>query len=77
MSVKQPTLEHSHDETLQGCRTATALSGRVFRPTLHSEIYSFEDLPRAIHAMGANRQMGIPIVHVAKTMPDWVRQLVP
>ncbi len=77
MSVKQLTLEHSYYETLQGCRTATALYGRVFRPTLHSEIYSFEDLPRVIHEMGANRQMGIPIVHVAKMMPDSVRQLVP
>ncbi len=75
MSVKQLTLDHTHYETLQGCEAATELYGKVFKPTIHREIYGFDALPRAVHEMGANIQTGIPIVRVAKKMPDSVRLL--
>jgi hypothetical protein len=75
MSVKQLTLDHTHYETLQGCEAATELYGSVFRPTIHREVYAFDDLPRAVQEMSANVQTGIPIVRVAKEMPDAIRQL--
>lgn len=75
MSVKQLTLDHTHYATLQGCREATELYGTVFKPTIHHEIYEFDDLPRAVREMGANVQTGIPIIRVARTMPESVRQL--
>ena len=75
MSVKQLTLDHTHYATLQGCRDATELYGKVFKPTIHHEVYDFEDLPRAVSEMGANVQTGIPIVRVARTMPESVREL--
>jgi glutaredoxin-related protein len=49
----------------------------VFRPTVHKEIYAFEDLPRAFEEMHQNTQTGIPILRVADEMPEAVRKLVP
>jgi NADPH:quinone reductase-like Zn-dependent oxidoreductase len=77
LSVRQITLDHVHYETVPGCAAATDLYGRVFRPTVHREVYAFEDLPRAIHEMHLNIQTGIPIVRVARDLPDAVRSLVP
>ena len=75
-SVKQVTLDHTHYETIDGCRAATELYGSVFRPTVHSEIYAFEDLPRAFAELEGNVQTGIPIVRVAEDMPGAVRELL-
>jgi NADPH:quinone reductase-like Zn-dependent oxidoreductase len=69
LSVKQITLDHTHYETVDGCRAATTLYGTVFKPTVHKEIYPFEELPRCIREMHHNTQTGIPIVRVAKDMP--------
>ena len=77
MSVKQVTIDHTHFETLDGCAAATELYGRVFRPTVHQEVYAWEDLPRAHHELHGNRQTGIPIVRVADSLPDAVKGLVP
>jgi NADPH:quinone reductase-like Zn-dependent oxidoreductase len=77
MSVKQITLDHTHYETIPGCAAATELYGHVFKPTIHSEIYGFEDLPRCMHEMHLNTQTGIPIVRVAREMPASVRALAP
>ena len=77
LSVRQITVDHVHYETVPGCAAATELYGRVFRPTVHREIYKFEDLPRAISEMHHNVQTGIPIVQVAAELPDSVRHLVP
>ncbi|MEN8184003.1 MAG: hypothetical protein ABFS46_15865 [Myxococcota bacterium] len=74
-SVKQITLDHTHYETPLGVAAATELYGSVFKPTVHSEIYAFEDLPRAFAEMHRNTQTGIPIVRVAKEMPESVRKL--
>lgn len=74
-SVKQVTLDHTHYETLRGVEAATELYGHVFRPTVHDEIYAFEDLPRAFEEMHQNTQRGIPIVRVAKELPESVRSL--
>jgi hypothetical protein len=68
-SVKQLTLDHTHYETITGCAAATELYGSVFKPTIHKEIYDFEDLPRAMHEMHLNTQTGIPIIRVAKDLP--------
>ena len=76
MSVKQVTLDHTHYETVDGCWAATELYGSVFKPTVHKEIYPFEDLPRAFQEMQENVQTGIPIVRVAKTMPEAVQKLL-
>jgi crotonyl-CoA carboxylase/reductase len=76
MSVKQVTIDHTHYETVDGCWAATELYGRVFKPTVHKEIYAFEDLPRAFQEMQQNVQTGIPIVRVAKQMPEAVKRLV-
>jgi crotonyl-CoA carboxylase/reductase len=75
-STKQLTLDHTHYETIPGCEAATSLYGRVFKPTIHREIYGFEDLPRSIVEMQANTQTGIPIIRVAKDMPASVKGLV-
>jgi crotonyl-CoA carboxylase/reductase len=75
-STKQITLDHTHYETIPGVEAATSLYGRVFKPTIHHEIYDFEDLPRAIVEMQANQQTGIPIIRVAKEMPKAVAKLV-
>jgi NADPH:quinone reductase-like Zn-dependent oxidoreductase len=76
-SVKQLTLDHTHYETLAGCEAATHLYGKVFKPTIHSEIYVFEDLPRALAEMHANTQVGIPIIQVAKNLPASVQSILP
>ncbi len=75
-STKQLTLDHTHYETIPGCEAATTLYGSVFKPTIHREIYPFEELPRAISEMQANTQTGIPIIRVAKNMPASVKGLV-
>jgi NADPH:quinone reductase-like Zn-dependent oxidoreductase len=75
LSVKQITLDHTHYDTIEGCNASTELYGSVFRPTVHEEIYAFEDVPRALSEMHRNTQTGIPIIRVAKTMPESVRSL--
>jgi NADPH:quinone reductase-like Zn-dependent oxidoreductase len=75
-STKQITLDHTHYETIQGCAEATELYGSVFKPTVHREIYSFEDLPRAMAEMHQNIQTGIPIIRVATDMPKSVSNLL-
>ncbi len=77
LSVRQITLDHTHYETLVGCAAATELYGRVFRPSVHREVYAFADLPRAFEEMHQNVQTGIPIVRVAEKLPESVRKLVP
>ena len=77
LSVRQITVDHMHYETVPGCGAATDLYGRVFRPTVHREVYKFEDLPRAISEMHHNVQTGIPIVQIASDLPESVRHLVP
>lgn len=76
-STKQITLDHVHYETLVGIEAATSLYGSVFKPTIHSEIYAFEALPRAMAEMQANQQTGIPIIRVASDMPEAVQNLIP
>jgi NADPH:quinone reductase-like Zn-dependent oxidoreductase len=76
-STKQLTLDHTHYETIAGIEAATSLYGSVFKPTLHGEIYAFEDLPRAMAEMQANQQTGIPIIRVAGDMPEAVSSLIP
>jgi crotonyl-CoA carboxylase/reductase len=75
MSVKQVTIDHTHYETVEGCAAATTLYGRVFRPTVHKEIYAWQDLPRAHAEMHHNTQTGIPIVRVADELPVAVKKL--
>jgi NADPH:quinone reductase-like Zn-dependent oxidoreductase len=75
MSVKQVTIDHMHYETIPGVRAATELYGKVFKPTIHSEVYSFEDLPRCMAEMTRNVQTGIPIVRIAKELPASVKQI--
>jgi len=77
LSVKQITLDHTHYDTLDGCNAATELYGRVYKPTVHEEIYAFEDLPRALLEMHRNTQTGIPIVRIANDMPVSVKGLIP
>ncbi|MBW2279577.1 MAG: zinc-binding dehydrogenase [Deltaproteobacteria bacterium] len=74
-SVKQVTIDHTHYETPVGCEAATALYGSVFKPTIHSEVYPFEDLGRCMHEMHKNTQTGIPIVRVAKDLPASVAKI--
>jgi NADPH:quinone reductase-like Zn-dependent oxidoreductase len=76
-SVKQLTLDHTHLDTILGCAAATELYGKVFKPTVHKEIYRFEDLPRAMHEMHLNTQTGIPIIRVARDMPEAVKGMTP
>jgi len=75
-SVKQLTLDHTHYETIPYCEEATKLYGSVYKPTVHDEIYPFEDLPRCMHEMYVNVQTGVPIVRIAEEMPDKVKGLV-
>ena len=77
LSVRQITLDHTHFETVEGANAATGLYGSVFKPTVHREIYAFEDLPRAMEEMHQNVQTGIPIVRVADELPASVQHLVP
>ena len=76
-SIRQITLDHTHYDTIQGVGAATELYGSVFKPTVHREIYAFEDLPRACAEMQENKQTGIPIVRVAREMPAAVAKLIP
>jgi NADPH:quinone reductase-like Zn-dependent oxidoreductase len=76
-SVRQITIDHVHYETLSGVEAATELYGRVFRPTVHREVYAFEDLPRCFQEMHQNVQTGIPILRIADEMPESVRHLIP
>ena len=69
-SAKQITLDHTHYETVRGCEAATQLYGTVFKPTIHSEVYAFEDLPRCLQEMHQNTQTGIPIIRVADKLPE-------
>jgi crotonyl-CoA carboxylase/reductase len=71
-SVKQVTIDHTHYETPVGCEAATELYGSVFKPTIHSEVYAFEDVPRCFQEMHENTQTGIPIIRVAEELPDSV-----
>ncbi len=71
-SIKQITLDHTHYETVIGCSAATELYGSVFKPTIHSEIYAFEDVPRCFQEMHQNTQTGIPIIRIAKDLPESV-----
>jgi NADPH:quinone reductase-like Zn-dependent oxidoreductase len=75
-SAKQVTIDHTHYETVEGCQAATELYGKVFKPTVHNEIYAFEDFPRCIREMHENTQTGIPIVRVARQMPEKVKSLI-
>jgi crotonyl-CoA carboxylase/reductase len=77
LSVKQITLDHTHYETIDGANACTELYGHVYKPTVHREIYRFEDLPRAVREMHHNVQTGIPIVRVATAMPAAVAGLIP
>ena len=77
LSLKQVTLDHTHYDTLDGVAAATELYGSVFKPTIHDEIYGFEDLPRAMRDMQFNTLKGIGIVRIAKDMPDAVKGLIP
>lgn len=76
-SIRQITLDHTHYETIPGVAAATELYGSVFKPTIHDEIYAFEDLPRCFVEMQENTQTGIPIIRVAEDMPQSVARLVP
>jgi len=77
LSVRQITLDHSHFETVANVAKATELYGKAFRPTVHKEIYKFEDLPRAMEEMHQNVQTGIPIVRIVNDMPEAVQKLIP
>ena len=75
MSVKQVTIDHMHYETIPGCAATTELYGRVFKPTIHKEVYSFEEAPRCFNEMHKNTQTGIPIIQHAKDLPASVRSI--
>ena len=68
-SVKQLTLDHTHYETIPYCEEATKLYGSVYQPTVHDEIYAFEDLPRCMREMYEATQTGVPIVRIARELP--------
>ncbi|MDH4016137.1 MAG: hypothetical protein OEV20_02240, partial [Actinomycetota bacterium] len=74
---KQVTLDHTHYDTIDGVGAATELYGKVFKPTIHDEIYPFEDLPRAMRDQQFNTLKGIGIIRVAADMPEAVKQLIP
>ena len=76
LSVKQVTLDHVHYENIDGCNACLALYGTVFRPTVHEEVYRFEELPRALRELQQNVQTGIPIVRVVEEMPAAVRAIL-
>jgi len=75
LSVRQITIDHMHYDTIAGCHAATELYGTVFRPTVHKEVYSFDDVPRSLREMHDNVQTGIPIIRVAKNLPASVAKL--
>jgi len=72
-SVKQLTLDHTHYATVPYCAEATKLYGSVYRPSIHDEIYLFEDLPRCMVEMYENSQTGVPIIRVARDLPASVQ----
>lgn len=74
-SVRQISIDHSHYETVAGCSAATELYGTIFNPTIHHEIYGFEDLPRCFEEMHSGTQTGIPIIRVAKELPETVKHI--
>ncbi|MBW1686125.1 MAG: zinc-binding dehydrogenase [Deltaproteobacteria bacterium] len=74
-SVKQVTIDHVHLATLEGCTASLELYGSVFKPTIHKEIYAFDDLPRAMHEMHLATQTGIPIIRVAADLPEAVAKI--
>ena len=76
LSVKQITLDHTHYDTIDGANACTDLYGTVFKPTVHKEVYRFEDLPRCMHEMHQNVQTGIPIVRVAREMPQAAQAII-
>ncbi len=76
MSVKQVTIDHTHYETITGVAAATELYGKVFKPTVHKEVYAFEDLPRCMAEMVKNVQTGIPIIRIARELPAKVAGIV-
>jgi NADPH:quinone reductase-like Zn-dependent oxidoreductase len=77
MSLQQVTIDHAHFETIDGCGAALELFGSVFRPHVHTEVYAFADLPRALGELHRNVQSGIPVVRVAASLPPSVAALVP
>jgi hypothetical protein len=77
MSLQQVTIDHAHFETIDGCGAALELFGSVFRPHVHTEVYAFADLPRALGELHRNVQSGIPVVRVAASLPPAVAALVP
>ena len=74
-SVKQVTIDHVHLATLEDCAASIELYGSVFKPTIHKEIYAFDDLPRAMHEMHLATQTGIPIIRVAEHLPEAVAKI--
>ncbi len=76
-SLKQITLDHTHYDTIEGVAAATELYGKVFKPTVHKEIYGFDDLPRAMSEMHHAGQTGIPIIRMTEKMPEAVQHLIP
>ena len=48
----------------------------IERERRYGEIYTFEDLPRALHELHQNVQTGIPIVRMATDMPESVQHLI-
>jgi NADPH:quinone reductase-like Zn-dependent oxidoreductase len=75
LSVKQITLDHTHYETIDGSYACLELYGTVYKPVIHKEIYPFEDLPKAFDELQDNTVTGIPIIRVAKDLPEKVRHL--
>lgn len=75
LSVKQITLDHMHYDTIIGAEACTELYGSVYKPAVHKEIYSFEDLPRAFDELEDNKVTGIPVIQVAKELPETVKVL--
>jgi crotonyl-CoA carboxylase/reductase len=77
LSVKQITLDHMHYDTIVGAEACTELYGVVYKPAVHREIYSFEDLPRAFDELEDNVVTGIPVIQVAKELPQSVLAIAP
>jgi NADPH:quinone reductase-like Zn-dependent oxidoreductase len=77
LSLRQITLDHAHVETMYAPAAVLSLFGRVFRPLIHPEIYSFEELPRAIEELRRSEQNGLAVIRVARDLPGAVAPLVP
>lgn len=80
-SVRQVTLDHCHLETVDGCAATYELLRTFyrggFRPAVHPEIFGFEELPRALQRLHRNTLNGIPVVRVARDLPEGAQALVP